>query len=65
MASSESDKAWVYGWTLGGGLEHAFTENFRGRIEYLYVDFSDIDFSMTDSAATTLDATQSFKNIHM
>jgi outer membrane immunogenic protein len=65
MSSPESDSKWVYGWTIGAGLEHAFTENLRGRIEYLYVGLPDTDFSMTDAAATTLDATQSFNDIHM
>ena len=65
MASPESDSAWAFGWTAGGGLEHAFSENFSGRIEYLYVSLPDTDFSMTDTAATTLDATQSFNDIHM
>jgi outer membrane immunogenic protein len=63
MASQQSDSQWVYGWTLGGGLEHAFTPNFSGRIEYLYVDLEDADFSMTDG--NTFDATQSFNDIHM
>lgn len=65
MASTESDSKWVYGWTAGGGLEHAFTKNFRGRIEYLYVGLPDTDFSLTDTAADTLDATQTFNDIHM
>jgi outer membrane immunogenic protein len=60
-----SDSAWVYGWTVGGGLEHAFSQNFSGRIEYLYVDLDDSDYSTTDSALTVLDATQSFNDIHM
>jgi outer membrane immunogenic protein len=61
-----SDSQWVYGWTVGGGLEHAFTQNFSGRIEYLYVNLDDSDYSMTDSGApTTFDATQSFNDIHM
>lgn len=29
----------LVGWTIGGGYEHAFTGGWRGRIEYLYVDF--------------------------
>jgi outer membrane immunogenic protein len=58
------DSQWVYGWTAGGGLEHAFTPNFSGRIEYLYVDLEDADFNVVDGA-TTLDATQSFDDIHM
>ncbi len=65
MSTTESDSQWVYGWTLGGGLEHAFTPSFSGRIEYLYVGLDDADFSMTDAALTTLDATQSFDDIHM
>jgi outer membrane immunogenic protein len=65
MSDSASDSEWVYGWTIGGGLEHAFSENFSGRIEYLYVDLDDADFSLTDTAPTTLDATQSFDDIHM
>ena len=27
------------GWVIGGGAEYAFTENWVGRIEYLYYDF--------------------------
>lgn len=27
-----------YGWTIGGGLEYAFTNNLTAKIEYLYVD---------------------------
>lgn len=65
MSTNESDSKWAYGWTAGGGLEHAFSDNLSGRIEYLYVGMEDVDFSMTDGAATTLDATQSFDDIHM
>ena len=65
MAGTESDSQWVYGWTVGGGLEHAFSQNFSGRIEYLYVNLPDSDFSLTDTATDTLDATQTFNDIHM
>jgi outer membrane immunogenic protein len=65
MSSTESDSQWAYGWTAGLGMEHAFSDNISGRIEYLYVGLPDTDFSMTDAAATTLDATQSFNDIHM
>ena len=27
------------GWTIGAGIDHAFTPNFIGRIEYLYADY--------------------------
>jgi outer membrane immunogenic protein len=65
MSTTESDSAWVYGWTAGGGLEHAFSDRLSGRIEYLYVGLDDADFSLIDGALTTLDATQSFDDIHM
>mgnify|MGYP001187279187 FL=1 len=65
MSSTESDSAWVYGWTVGGGLEHAFSDRLSGRLEYLYVGLDDADFSMTDAALTTLDATQSIDDMHM
>ncbi|MCK0209191.1 porin family protein [Starkeya koreensis] len=30
------------GWTIGGGLEYAFTDNIIARIEYRYADYGDI-----------------------
>lgn len=37
------------GWTIGAGLEHAFTSNWIARIEYRYTDFG----KLTDWAQTT------------
>lgn len=28
-----------FGWTVGAGVEHAFTNNWTARIEYRYSDF--------------------------
>jgi outer membrane immunogenic protein len=47
-----SDSQWVSGWTVGGGLEHAFTQSFSGRIEYLH-RLDDSDYGMTDTSLTT------------
>lgn len=30
-----------YGWTVGGGVEYAFTNNWTAKVEGLYVDLSD------------------------
>lgn len=33
------------GWTVGAGVEHAFTDNWIGRLEYRYANFGSKDFS--------------------
>ncbi|WP_371346809.1 outer membrane protein [Ancylobacter sp. IITR112] len=46
--ASRSDTLW--GWTLGGGVEYAITDNWTVKAEYLYIDLGDINW---DSAANT------------
>ncbi|HEV7256019.1 MAG TPA: outer membrane protein [Mesorhizobium sp.] len=38
-AVSEDDVS--TGWTAGGGVEHAFTDNVTVKVEYLYIDLGD------------------------
>lgn len=51
-----SDSNVHFGWTVGGGVEHAFDDKWRGRVEVRYSDFGsktyfdalDIDFKQTN-----------------
>jgi outer membrane immunogenic protein len=35
-----------YGWTIGGGLEYAFTNNWTAKIEYLYTELEKESFNV-------------------
>jgi outer membrane immunogenic protein len=48
------------GWTIGAGVEYAFTDNMVGRFEYRYTDFGDEDFPATiDAEGFNLDLSSS------
>jgi outer membrane immunogenic protein len=34
-----------FGWTVGGGIEHAVTDRFRLRLEYMYTQMADTNYS--------------------
>jgi outer membrane immunogenic protein len=46
------------GWTLGAGIEHKFTPNWSGKLEYLYMDFG----TKTYFAGTANQADVSFRD---
>ncbi|MDJ1160011.1 porin family protein [Chelatococcus sp. SYSU_G07232] len=50
IAFSKSDTR--TGWTLGGGIEYAFTNNLTARAEYLYVDLGDNRYYGVNKAGT-------------
>jgi outer membrane immunogenic protein len=54
------DTQWSTGWTIGGGIEHAFTEYLHARLEYLYVDLDDEEYDL-DVGTVNLD----FEDMHL
>jgi outer membrane immunogenic protein len=44
-----SDQVWLNGWTVGGGMEYAFTDFLHGRMEYLYTKLEDGDYRLEDN----------------
>lgn len=56
--TSESDTEW--GWTVGGGLEFAFTDDLSARVEYRYTDLGDIEIDANDEEEISVEADTTF-----
>jgi len=54
LASGTSNRDMVYGGTIGGGFEYAFTDHFTFKTEYLYMDLGDISHTATSTGAPAL-----------
>ena len=50
VSRAESETAW--GWTIGGGLEYAFTDDLSARIEYRYTELEDTELAVEDIGIT-------------
>lgn len=50
---SFSDDNTQYGWTLGGGIEYAFTNNLTAKVEYLYIDLDKENISLPGGTLTS------------
>lgn len=50
LSGTASGSETLWGWTVGGGVEYAFADNWTAKAEYLYADLGDINW---DSAART------------
>lgn len=53
------DGATGFSWTVGGGVEHAFTNNWSAKLEYLYVDAG------KERLATGAFSTQATQGFHL
>jgi outer membrane immunogenic protein len=61
-----SDTRTHFGFVVGGGIEHAFTENLHGRIEYLYGSFNDKDYDLSvTTCGTPCIADLDFEHLHV
>ena len=59
LYSLDTGEQTILGWTVGAGIEHAFTNNFFGRIEYRYTDFPKYDKSFSWDPNFSMEAKQS------
>jgi outer membrane immunogenic protein len=48
---SNSSHGWHTGYVVGAGVEHAFTDHFTGKIEYLYADGFNEDKGLTGTVS--------------
>jgi outer membrane immunogenic protein len=53
LAWSGSGSTTRTGWTLGAGVEWAFTQNITARLEYLYYDLGDVNLTLAPQSAAT------------
>ena len=49
----DEDSNTFEGWVVGGGIEHRFFDGLSARLEYLYGDFGNEDFTLTDHDTVT------------
>lgn len=62
---SVSDSAWLTGWVIGAGMEHAFTDALTARLEYMYIGLPGQTYSLTNSVPNTIDVDMDFHNMQM
>jgi outer membrane immunogenic protein len=58
-AEAGSTSATKAGWTVGGGVEYAFTNRVSAKVEYLYVDLGSVSFNSVNTVFPTFTAANS------
>jgi outer membrane immunogenic protein len=61
---SASDKKWVTGFVVGGGIEHAFTDRISARLEYTYMGLPDTEFALYNPVYGTATVNHDFEGVH-
>lgn len=61
---SKNDEV-LAGWTVGGGFEYAFSDNFTGRIEYRYADYGTLNSTFDDFPDEDLEADLSTQDVRV
>jgi outer membrane immunogenic protein len=56
VVTSTFDSTSRAGWTVGAGLEYAFTNNWSAKVEYLYVDLGSFNTNIPSSAGGAPDS---------
>jgi outer membrane immunogenic protein len=51
-AFDEEDDDWAFGWTVGAGVEHKFSDNWSARIEYAYFHIESDDMELPTDVGT-------------
>lgn len=61
---NDSQSKWTYGFTVGGGIEHALTDNISLGLEYLYVNFDKTNHFLTDGGFTSGNVEMIYEDFH-
>jgi outer membrane immunogenic protein len=61
---NDSDTQWTYGWTIGGGIEYAVTDNFSVGLEYLYIALDDTSHTLSDDLGTVGKLDMEYDDMH-
>jgi outer membrane immunogenic protein len=52
VGNAEDDDDWAFGWTVGAGVEHKFSDNWSARIEYAYFNIESDDAELPIDVGT-------------
>jgi outer membrane immunogenic protein len=64
VAATAADTQTRFGWTAGGGVEYAFTNNLSGKVEYLFVDLGSQNQIIVDNVKFTTNIVRGGVNLH-